>query len=234
MSLASRNIGARATSDIDFEVRSDEIEIVEQRLIQCSSIDLNDFHHFEFVESSRLTNMYEEQFLVQYKFQSSFGGTNTFIKVDLALVDDEGFDVQFISPDGLGVLQDPNHKYAVVSLERQLAQKIAATLQVYVSGPSSRIRDLFDIVWISKNYSLDERSLRKQLIIEFRRRGLEEFSKVPPDGWQDLWQKNLSSAPISVRRVSYDKAVLLFNKLLSTAETSTSRTWDPGLEDWIL
>lgn len=231
--MTSRNISARATTDIDFEVKLSDLDSVEQKLIHYSRIDLNDFHHFQLLESSVSSNRDEEQILRQYKFQSFFGSSENVIKVDLALVGDDAFDVRFISPDGLGVLDDHRTKYAVVSLERQIAQKIAATLQTYKSGPSSRIRDLYDIVWISKNYTFLEQGLRKQLILEFQRRGLDTFSQGPPDGWRDLWQKNLGTAPKTVRQVSYHRAVLLFKKLLAVASTSSSRNWDPSLEDWI-
>jgi len=69
----------------------------------------------------------------------------------------------------------PYHLYPV---ERQIADKVYATIAEYSSGPSSREKDLVDLVVIANTQMVDATRVRKAIMTEARIRGLGQVVEL--------------------------------------------------------
>ncbi len=130
------------------------------------------------------------------------------------------------------------HPYQVYPLADLVADKTMATVDRYGrSGlPSTRYRDLVDLVAISNTCTLDAAELRASILSEQSRRGIVPFGKVESPGpyWESGYAKIAAHAPHVEGYRDLDAALRRANSLLEPVLSGrvTSGTWDPQ-QGWV-
>jgi hypothetical protein len=182
---------SRTTKDMDM-VRHDDEDAAVADLIEATATDLGDFFAFS-VEGRTLIR------------EDDGGGVRCRVRVELAsrlfenVVVDTGFtDPLGWDPDlvrgsdllafaGIAPVEVP-----VIPLEQQVAEKVHAYTRSYGSQPSSRVRDLVDLVLIGRSVTLDGTRLRAALRGTFegrRQHPVPGSLPRPPASWAVAYRK---------------------------------------------
>ncbi len=185
---------ARETRDIDLIGRTSDIDEALKELIDAASVDLDDFVEFRFA-SNRPTDTsqdYREGYTVT--FETWLGGTSRKGAVSIDLVVDalppEEFDVvapvSRIEIDGIATFS-----YLTNTAENRIAEKLCATIQDYNGRPSSRVKDLADLVTSMLNEEVNASKLSRLIAVECGHRqikGVDRFSV--PGSWKSTLSGN--------------------------------------------
>ena len=185
---------ARETRDIDLIGRTSDIDEALEKLIDAASTDLDDFVEFRFA-SKRPTDTsqdYREGYTVA--FETWLGGISRKGTVSIDLVVDalppEEFDVvapvSRIEIDGIKTFN-----YLTNTSENRIAEKVCATMQDYNGRPSSRVKDLADLVTSMLNEKVDASKLSRLIAVECKLRqikGISQFSV--PENWKSTLSGN--------------------------------------------
>lgn len=132
------------------------------------------------------------------------------------------------------VLQTNLPPVLLYPLVDHLADKVAATMQVYsyVGGqkPSTRVKDLVDIIHMALTESIDGRQLREALESERLERSLSPYSEgfVCPEAWALEYEKKKTKKGKAPE--SYTEALSIAKALLDPAirGEADGRTWVQG------
>ncbi len=126
--------------------------------------------------------------------------------------------------------------YRLYPVADHVADKLCATEATYGGYPSSRVRDLVDLVVIARTQTMRLPALHAAVSGERLRRGLpvrEAFS--PPPGWAPKWP-TLAGATPHCAGLGFRQAAALAGALLGPAlgERAGEGTWDPQTTSWRL
>lgn len=124
--------------------------------------------------------------------------------------------------------------YRTYPISDQIADKYSAMLGTYAGLPSTRYRDLVDLVLIATTQHVDADLLRVALASEQRRRGLEpgEALKLPSADWRQGYGRVASAMP-GFRVIDADEAVELVGRLLEPILDGTAAgLWNPQDLRW--
>jgi hypothetical protein len=169
--LLARDLGVRGSLDIDL-YRSTAQEIAEEDLRRAAGTDIGDWFRFEIGGGSDIGNK-----AVRLPVTAVIGAT-TWVEFHIDLV---GADVRMtgqpddVPPLARGVIPNVEQRgYKAYPLVDHIADKVAATYERHgeAQTPSTRFRDLVDLVAIVTGASLDADLQRKALVSEFERRQL--------------------------------------------------------------
>lgn len=127
----------------------------------------------------------------------------------------------------------PSHPYRLFPLADQLAEKWAATASMYDGRPSSRTKDLVDIVTIAQTQRVDQREL--QMAIDAKR----ALSKLDPsttftvpEGWEGPYRVLAASTPSVGGIADLSDAVAIARQFidpaLAAAPVPAGTVWVPG------
>lgn len=169
--LLARDLGVRGSLDIDL-YRQEAHSVAEADLRKAAALDLHDWFRFEIGNSTPISND-----AARLPITAIVGGTTwTQFHVDLV-----GTDVRMtgrpdhVSPLVAGLIPDvEQHGYRAYPLVDHVADKVAATYESYGSSlmPSTRYRDLVDLVAIVSHASVEATAQRTALDSELQRRGI--------------------------------------------------------------
>lgn len=182
---------SRTTKDMDL-VRHDDEETAVADLIEAASGDLGDFFGFSVEGRARLGD--DEAGTVRCRVRAELAG-RVFenIVVDIGFSDPLGWAPErVLGSDLLAFAGIEPVEVPVIPLEQQVAEKVHAYTRSYRGQPSSRARDLVDLVLIKKLASLDGERLRAALRGTFEGRGghaLPGTFPPPPAGWSVAYRK---------------------------------------------
>ena len=123
----------------------------------------------------------------------------------------------------------------VLPLEQHVAEKVHAYTRTYVDGlPSSRVKDLIDLVLIKSFSNLDAEKLREALQTTFETRSLQHLPvslPPPPADWLVAYRNLARQVGIDEDvTVGHAEAAKLLNPVLSN---NAEGRWDPDLDEWI-
>lgn len=123
-------------------------------------------------------------------------------------------------------------------LENHLADKVCALYEKHANGPSSRYRDLADIVRILEAGRIDAGRLRVVLVREQQRRKMDLPSsmRAPSDSWTKEFPaqaRDFAEYPAALYSLdaSLDATRPCLDPVL--AGTRNSGIWDPRVQEWI-
>lgn len=233
--MLARIPDARATRDIDLGLlgRLSANQVVED-LVERVSADLGDFCRFEL--SRREERMDENGYsrLLKLRF-STFVGVE---EKDPILID-VSLDC---SPTGGPVVAEPAGRVKLEGIEcapyvlypicDQLADKFCATVEVQSGGyPSSRMKDLVDIVLIARTQEVSAQGLALAIGAECSRRKMGVPARFEaPDFWRKDFGRFVARQGIHLGiDEAKETASRLFDPVLDGA---ASGTWCPGKETW--
>ena len=127
-------------------------------------------------------------------------------------------------------------EYRLYPLVDQMADKVCATLSLYNGHPSTRVKDLVDLVVLTLTQTIDGGSLDVAITREAASRGLPlpETFTVPPD-WDAFYRRLASPIPDCKDYLPVSLAASLINALLEPvlARKTKGLRWDPGIRAWV-
>jgi hypothetical protein len=123
----------------------------------------------------------------------------------------------------------------VLPLERHVAEKLHAYTRAYSGRPSSRVKDLVDLILISSNSSLDADRLRHAIDDTFASRATHDVPSalpLPPDGWATPYRTLAAETGVDPDiQAGYTAARAFLEPVLSRVVLEGAR-WDPGASAW--
>ena len=234
--LLARDLGTRGTIDIDL-YRNKSREVAEAEVRQAAAQDIGDWFRFEIGAGQPLA---DEAGGVRLPV-TAYIGTTVWTKFHIDLV---GPAVRMTgAPDHVppvAQVEMPNieqHGYRAYPLVDHVADKIAATFQRYGDQqmPSTRYRDLVDLVSIVRGASIGAAAQMTALASEAERRGIRLPKRFDvPD--RDLWvpgyaaEARRSLLPIAV---TLDDALDVVRPFADPLlDRSATGAWHPADQHW--
>ncbi len=130
----------------------------------------------------------------------------------------------------------PSADYVVYSVVDHIADKHAAMIDTYglEKRPSSRYRDLVDLVLLATNHSLEASELQAALFSEYVHRKLAKPTAVvaPDVSWETGYAREAAKVPQLVQQTleaAMDVAANLLNPLLNDEDI---KRWKPNEQIW--
>lgn len=238
MGLRMRTLDARYTTDLD--LTSGELSLLEMKdLIQTqASMDLNDSLNFEIQKFAPLQTIATQPSRqgARMSLRYSWGASQSSTTVNLDLVHDENpFPANIPSP---GIMEPPadlpRSQIKLFALSHQIAQKVCGCLETHNGQPSSRAKDLIDLVIIAKSFPIGRLELIQALAFEFARRNLAMPVDFSPNATllKAFAIENKKLGPIALPG-SARQAVDLVNDFLELDGTKDlAARWDPASCEW--
>jgi hypothetical protein len=181
---------ARTTRDIDLTSHSCELDEASTELIKLASVDLGDHFRFVLVDRTSLLEGDNQPYTAgtQLKFDVYIGATrHGAVSIDLAVGHTPTGQVEKRPPvNRLALPRLKTYDYVLYPITDQIADKACATLATYGSEakPSSREKDLIDLVSIALHETIDAHDLAVAIKTEMILRKLNWVSEFSvPAHW---------------------------------------------------
>ncbi len=124
--------------------------------------------------------------------------------------------------------------YVTYPIADQIADKVAALVETHADRPSTRYRDLVDLVLIATTQIVEACSLHRALFSELKRRGLEP--EVPPELPSAQWRqgyRNIAADLSGFGPVDADEAIAIVRQFVEPVLKGLSvGAWDPDGLEW--
>lgn len=237
--MLARVPNARATKDLDLAAtNAADLDAAQEALQRAASRDLGDHIRFQ-LTGARETGLGQNQPGVEtrrlvFTAQDADTGRKLFdVPIDVVVGPPPIGTVETADPSNRLQLGRPiqTHPYRLFPIADQIAEKVTATMDTYAGRPSSRVKDLVDLVTIANTQTVNLREL--QMAIDAKRAlsrtpAFEEFA-VPAD-WERSYRPLAMKTP-AARDVDAQQAVALAKQLIDPAlvdePVATDMTWVP-------
>lgn len=224
---------ARTTKDVDIDWNLGEDDAIEL-LIEAVELDLDD--RFEFaIERAALDD-------------PAGGGQRWAVTATLAgrqferVAIDVGFAKQpVLEPETvvtshlLEFAEVEPVRVPALAIEQHIAEKLHAYTRTYAGDkPSSRVKDLVDLVVIPNTTPVDAHRLNHALAEIFRSRATHATPQsvaVPPAGWASPWRTLTADLPADADIVAGHATAAAFLDPVLRGDVSSGR-WDPDSRQW--
>lgn len=237
--MLARIPDARSTKDIDLFATGYTLDQALVALRGLASVDLGDHFRFEYFSHVESVAGYQQPYADGYRatFQA-FLGTKKLsdIGIDLVVSVGELTGVEIFEPaNRFDLPRLVTHPYRLYPIERQIADKACAALANYSGKPSSREKDLVDLVTIATTQLVDAETLRRSIAQEAALRGLGTIRVFAiPAQWGRAYEQAAKSVPacMGYERVEQAKEfmdVFLGPELL---QGQSPGSWSPSLRTW--
>ncbi len=234
--LLARDIGVRATIDIDLYRRS-ALEVAEADLREAARRDIGDWFRFEIGPPRPVGDAGAG---VRFPFTASIG-TSVWASFHVDLV---GTGLRMTGePDNVPPLARvlmpdvEQHGYRVYPLVDHIADKVCAMLELHgsISAPSTRYKDLVDLVAIVLAASMDAEPQAAALRSEAERRGLRlphNFGVPDPGLWERGYAAEAERSLLPIARTLHQALAVVSPFLDPLLDGSAAGTWDPQEARW--
>ena len=238
--LLARVPSARATSDVDLFNQRHSLAAALTELRRLAALDLGDFFRFEYVSHTDSLGGKQQAYTegIRVNFDV-YLGVNKKDRLSVALVVKAVVTdtPETIIPSNLLPLPKlPQCKYRMYPLVDQMADKVCATLSVYNGYPSTRVKDLVDLVLLTLTQTIDGGRIEVAITREAASRGLPfpETFTAPPD-WDASYRKLASPIPDCKDYLTVALATSLVNALLEPVLAGKAKglRWDPKIRAWV-
>ncbi|WP_050341411.1 nucleotidyl transferase AbiEii/AbiGii toxin family protein [Olsenella sp. oral taxon 807] len=238
--LLARIPDGRATRDIDFVTASRESpEAALTALVALAGKDMGDFLTFKLDkwEESLDENGYSR--LLKLRFQTFLGHEEKDpILVDLSLDCSITQPAERISPANRVCVEGlESCGYLVYPLPDQLADKLCAIMEMQPGGwPSSRMKDLVDVVYYSTNVTLLLKDLVRSIKCECSRRGMSVPRRFEaPAAWAGSFAAFAKKSGVPEKYAPFEAASSLASAFFDPALRGFfghDASWDPESLRW--
>ncbi|WP_417541401.1 nucleotidyl transferase AbiEii/AbiGii toxin family protein [Microbacterium maritypicum] len=228
-SILARVPEARHTQDLDLAASQSTLDEAVEDLRARVQRDLGDHLSFELV-SVRATGQGDTQPDVQTRqvtfacFAGGGAARKRFgeVKVDLVVGPPPTGDVEVIEPAARLQLARPlqTSPYRLFPLVDQVAEKVCATMSTAYPGgrPSSRVKDLVDLVVIARTQIVPLRPLQLAIATQQIHSRLDPFEQlVIPEGWGKRYQAMAAATPPAAAVPTVERASELMESFLTPA-----------------
>lgn len=242
-SQLARRTDARETKDIDLVGITVEIERAVEDLKELAAVDLHDYIDFRFLNARPIPVSQEYRTGMRVEFAPVLGKTKrlSVIGIDLVVDQTPPEDYVLVSPASrLDIAGLPTYDYALQAIEERIADKICAMMQMYEGAPSSRVKDLVDLVVSKLTDEVDADALLIKLHRESMLRNMEHFKIVHvPKDWtttkKSVYKKEAERASIPPKLtdvVRAETAVASWLEPVLRGELAHKK-WNPRAQRWI-
>ncbi len=213
-------------------------------LRRLAGIGLDDFIGFSFdkAEPIKADDEYRSGMKVWFTPLSLGGKSLQAASVDLVVDEVDGLEPETITPaDRLQIDDIPVFDYRIYRAESALADKLLAMVEVHDERPSSRVKDLVDVVVYAKACRIDSRTLAEQVANGSRARKVDLPERFQiPDAWPAAYGKPYAkmARQAKVDDVAPDMAsaeelaARLYAPALGAVQAGDSPAWSPAALDW--
>jgi len=223
---------ARHTIDIDLYFDGKTTEALGA-LRGATDVDLGDFFTFDIERGASLSG----ETVVSQLRATAYLGDKIFetFRVDIAV--DHTMTAEPDSTPPIEPVEIPGlHSvpYRTYPIQDQIADKHAAMIDLYAGQPSTRYRDLVDLVLIATTQTVEAGSLHTALVSEHRRLGTSPSIVItlPSEDWHDGYRK-LAVGVSGFSFIDVADALEIINKLIGPVFGGlTAATWDPETLEW--
>jgi len=228
---------ARATRDIDL-VRADGPDEATADLLRAQAGDLGDHFVFAVERADDLDELLEGA-AVRYHLTASLAG-RLFeqVIVDIGFTDELPIQPDVLTgPDLLAFADLKPTLLPVLPLAYQVAEKVHAFTRVYGAAgrPSTRVKDLVDLVIVSGNAAFKAADLRAALHATFSGRGMQPLPGVlprPPADWRVPYRRLATIVAIDPElEVGYGLSAAFLDPVLESL-LADDASWGPGERRW--
>ena len=240
VSMLARVPSARTTTDVDLIRRNRGLDTALDELRRRAEVDLGDFFRFDLVGYTPVVDgnqqTYAEGFQVSFDVYIGVKKKDRFhvdLVVDVVLTDR----VEVAAPaHALDLPKLPSSPYRLYPVVDQIADKVCATLALYSGGPSTREKDLVDLVLLAVTQDVDAIKLRRALEAEAGARSLvlPAVFQVPAS-WGVRYARLAATMPTHAQHRTFDAAMELMRAFLDPllAGGVAGATWDHIELDWV-
>ncbi len=228
----------RTTKDLDL-ARQDSEEAATADFLAAQAIDLSDYFSFA-IEKTGYLDIALEGAAVRYRVTAELAG-RTFEDV----IVDIGFGDPVVSPpeilrgpDLLRFAEIDPIEVPALPLEQHVAEKVHAYTRIYGGQrPSSRVKDLVDLVLIRSLSAFEVERLRTALRTTFTNRGTHPLPTTmppPPPGWSRAYRRMANDVGINPDvSTAYEQVAAFLNPVLDKTAPNDG-CWDPLPGVWEL
>lgn len=241
-SMLAKIPDARKTKDIDLLGRTTDLEEALEELKSAATIDLDDFIEYRFRDAVPTDTSQDYRKGYTVRFDTILGGTKhvDIVSVDLVVDPMPADEFEILSPIArLDVANLQTFDYVVNTPETRVAEKTCAVMQTYVTGQSSRVKDLADLVTSMLNEPVDADKLAARLSIEYALRDMEPITEfVVPQTWRTTFSANYRKmareAKLPKELEDVDTAEAAVARWLRPVfeESTPGRSWNPETQRW--
>lgn len=183
--MLARTVDARVTRDIDLLFRETSLDDALENLLDVATVDLGDHMRFVYEGSEPIKVEDEYRSGLKVRFTPWIGPKRLqAVSVDLVVDEIPLSEVDVITPaDRVPVADIEDCDYFVYPVENALADKLGAVVERHDGRPSSRVKDLVDMVVYATTCNIDGARLQGCIRREMGARGMDippSFS-VPPE-----------------------------------------------------
>jgi Nucleotidyl transferase AbiEii toxin, Type IV TA system len=237
VALLARDLGVRASVDIDV-YRAKSVDAAHADLREAAARDIGDWFRFEIGPRGTIG----EGITGVRLHVTAFVGETVWAQFRVDLV---GSDLKMVGEaDHVAALADvempdvPQRGYRAYPLVDHVADKVAATVQRYGNAhrPSTRFRDLVDLVVIVQGASVDAPQQIRALRSEAERRGiaLPRTFDVPDRALWESGYGNEARRSLLASAHSLDEALAVVRPFVDPLLNGTAKGhWDPERGAWV-
>lgn len=237
--MLARVASARTTIDVDLSRRSRTLDTALDDLRRLAAVDLGDFFRFDYTGYSHAVDgnqqTYTEGYQVSFDVYVGAKKKDSF-HVDLVVNVVMTGEVEIAEPaNALELPKLPSNPYRLYPVVDQIADKVCATLALYNGRPSSREKDLVDLVVFAATQTVDATKLRRALDAEARVRSLRLPGDLDtPANWGARYTKLASNVPACAGFETVELARELMLTFLSPVlrGDASGFTWSPESLTW--
>lgn len=236
---------SRATKDLDLAATSAaDMDAAQEALEAAASRDLGDHVRFQ-LTSVKETGRGENQPGVQtrrmvFTGQDASTGRRLFdVPIDVVVGPAPVGTVETTEPSNRLRLGKPlpAHPYRLFPIADQIAEKVTATMGLYAGRPSSRVKDLVDLVTIARTQTVNLRELQKAIDAKRVLSQLEPISKFAvPDGWERTYRplaiKTAAASDVTDIADAVELVKQMIDPALADEVADVATNWAPG-QGWI-
>jgi hypothetical protein len=238
--ILARVPSTRATRDIDLYRQGFTITQALDELIRLASIDLGDHFRFEYAGHSASigndTQPYTDGYQVKFTILIGLSAKGS-LPVDLAVGAGITGDVTTAAPaTALDLPRLVSHPYRLYPVIDQIADKVCATMTQYNERPSSREKDLVDLVVIAATQDMDGTALRIAIATEARRRQMDALTHfVVPSSWRAGYTRLSRSVAYCADYRTIELATALVTRMIDPALSGDAdgKTWSHEALAWL-
>lgn len=239
--MLARIPDSRTTRDIDLAAASATTQQAVLELRAAAEHDLGDFFRFVYLDDRALLEGDNQPYASgrRVRFRTYVGtALRDTISIDL---------VTGPAPVSAPVVREPANRlplprlvtaaYRLISIEDQIADKVCASRGTHgaTGAPSTRVKDLVDLVAIALTQTIDGSTLHLALQTEQARRQLPPASTyIPPAATGSQYRALASTSPLTAPFRELIDAVPLVAHLVDPALTGLARDhqWQPDTRAW--
>lgn len=237
--MLARVPSGRPTRDVDLYRKGYTLDEALDDLRRLAAIDLGDHFVFQYIGRETSIGGEEQPYTEGYavSFDILIGGrSKNILNVDLSIGAGLTAPVTITEPaNALDLPRLARHEYRVYPVVDQIADKVCATMQTYRDRPSSREKDLVDLVVLAVTQNVDGTALGLAISTEASRRLMEPFDHfVVPSNWGRRYSQLAKPVPYCADFATADLARELVVQFIDPvlAGTATGRAWSPSSRAW--